>query len=88
MKTEFTRKFQQQVNACNDQKVRDRISEIIHLTQMAVSLSDIRNLKKLKGYKNYYRIRVGDYRIGIAVVEHVVIFSSFDHRSDIYKYFP
>ncbi len=31
----------------------------------APSFQDIRNLKKLKSSQNSYRIRVGDYRIGI-----------------------
>jgi mRNA interferase RelE/StbE len=27
--------------------------------------ADIKNLKKLQGYENAYRIKVGDYRIGV-----------------------
>jgi len=27
------------------------------------------NVKKMKGYQNYYRIRLGDYRIGFEVKE-------------------
>lgn len=46
------------------------------------------NLKKLSGYKNSYRIGLGSYRIGIVIDDKTVIFAAFDHRSDIYKYFP
>lgn len=28
-------------------------------------LSEIKNIKKLQGYELYYRIRIGDYRIGL-----------------------
>ncbi|MEE3716778.1 hypothetical protein V2H45_08470 [Tumidithrix elongata RA019] len=28
-------------------------------------LADLKNLKKLQGYENAYRIKVGDYRIGV-----------------------
>ncbi|MCF8308850.1 MAG: type II toxin-antitoxin system RelE/ParE family toxin [Bacteroidales bacterium] len=46
------------------------------------------NLKKLKGYKDYYRIRLSDYRIGIQIKDDTVFFVVFGHRKDIYKKFP
>ena len=45
-------------------------------------------LEKLKSYKTFYRIRAGDYRIGIEIVNDKIIFTRFLHRKDIYKYFP
>jgi len=47
------------------------------------------NIKKMKGYHNYYRIRAGDYRIGREVkkAKHV-IFDRVKSRNDIYKLFP
>ena len=51
-------------------------------------LSQIKNLKKLLGYDNYYRIRLGDYRIGIKIENDIVYFVTFEHRKDIYKSFP
>jgi mRNA-degrading endonuclease RelE of RelBE toxin-antitoxin system len=52
------------------------------------SLEEIRNLKKLIGYKNAYRIRVGDYRIGFIFDRETIIFYRVVHRKDIYRYFP
>ena len=47
------------------------------------------NTKKMKGYQNYYRIRVGDYRIGCEAKEAKrVIFYRVKSRNDIYKLFP
>jgi mRNA interferase RelE/StbE len=48
---------------------------------------DIPNLRKLKGYKYYYRIRFGDYRAGIRIENDVLIFERLLHRKDIYKFF-
>ncbi len=42
----------------------------------------------MKGSRNYYRIRIGDYRAGIIVEGLTVEFIRFLHRKDIYKYFP
>ena len=88
MEIEVTRKFQKQVADCNDQRVKSEIRKIIELAENAKSVSEIRNLKKLKGHKNFFRIRLGDYRIGIQAIETKVIFAAFDRRSNIYKNFP
>lgn len=53
-----------------------------------LTLSDISNLKKLKGEENIYRIRVGDYRIGVVIDKDTVVFERVLHRKDIYRYFP
>ena len=65
-----------------------RTKEVIELVEQAGSLTDIPNLKKLKGGGNYFRLRVGDYRFGIALVNDAVVFVRFLDRKDIYKYFP
>lgn len=44
-------------------------------------------LQKLSGTPNYYRIRVGDYRIGPALEDDMVVFVRCLHRKDIYRYF-
>jgi mRNA-degrading endonuclease RelE of RelBE toxin-antitoxin system len=52
------------------------------------NVAEITNLKKLKGYENAYRIRIGDYRIGIIYDGEIVIFQRVLHRKNIYRYFP
>ncbi|WP_374754821.1 type II toxin-antitoxin system RelE family toxin [Dyadobacter psychrophilus] len=44
--------------------------------------------KKLKGFSNAYRIRIGDYRVGIFVENNIVELARIAHRKDIYKVFP
>ena len=52
------------------------------------NLKDIPNLKKLSGYKNVYRIRVGEYRIGLYVEEDTIVFARILPRKEIYRFFP
>ncbi len=52
------------------------------------TLSNIKNLKKLKGYDLFYRIRVDDYRIGLKADERTLVFERVLHRKDIYNLFP
>jgi mRNA interferase RelE/StbE len=52
------------------------------------SFEEIPNVTKLKGYENAYRIRVGDYRIGIIFDGEILMFQRVLHRKEIYRYFP
>ncbi len=49
---------------------------------------EIRNVKKLKGFRSAYRVRVGDYRIGVFVDGNYVDFVRVLHRREIYRFFP
>ncbi len=68
--------------------IKIEIVRIIELIEIAASLQELPNLKKLKGYSNYYRIRIGQYRMGIALVEDAVVLSRFLHRKEVYRFFP
>ena len=45
-------------------------------------------LKKLSGHPEAYRIRVGDYRLGIFYSDEIITIARFLKRNDIYKLFP
>jgi hypothetical protein len=45
-----------------DASVQERVKKLIGRVESARSLSEIPNLKKLRGEGAYYRVRVGDYR--------------------------
>jgi mRNA interferase RelE/StbE len=65
-----------------------RVREVIEAAEKADSLTELPNLKKLKGGGNYFRVRIGDYRIGVALVDETVVFVRFLNRKDVYKHFP
>ncbi len=71
-----------------DESLRRRIKEAIEKVEAAETLRELPNLTKLSGTSGFYRIRVGDYRIGIAVEGDEVEFVRCLHRRDIYRYFP
>ena len=88
MNTVFLKQFYKDLDKVKDQNVKDCIAKIIINVEEANSLRDIKNLKKLKGYKTVFRIKTGDYRIGIIIEKDIVEFVRFVHRKDIYKRFP
>jgi len=56
--------------------------------EKAQSPQTILNLKKLRGGRDYYRIKIGDYRIGLIIKNDLVIFVRCLDRKEIYRFFP
>lgn len=88
MDIEFRESFLKDVNHINEKGVKKKIAAVITESKAASSLSDVRNVKKMEGSENYYRIRIGDYRMGFRLQEKTLIFLRCLHRKDIYRYFP
>ena len=80
--------FQKDVRKLNNRAINSKIASAIGNVQMADNVHQIRNLKKLKGTTSSYRVKIGDYRLGIIIHESSVEFIRCLHRKDIYKYFP
>jgi mRNA interferase RelE/StbE len=88
LKTQFKKSFLKDIEALGNPAIRKRIRKAIAQVEQAPTLSQVENLKKLKGAEQYYRIRVGDYRIGLVYREDSLIFVRCLHRRDIYRYIP
>ncbi len=88
MKVEFKKSFLKELKKLRNKHLKDSIVGCITQAESAQNVSQIKNLKKLSGYDVYFRIRVGDYRIGIKIDHEIVYFVVFEHRKDIYKGFP
>lgn len=89
MKTEFRKSFLKDIKRLGkDKKLLDRIKSIILEVEDAGNLHTIANLKKLKAEGSYYRIRSGNYRLGLFIEHDTVVFVRVLHRSEIYRYFP
>lgn len=50
MKVEITKKFQKQVGNCTDNRIKSEIKEIIEKADLAKTISEIRNIKKLNSH--------------------------------------
>ena len=88
MKIKFTDFFNKELAQLKNKNLAKVIAKTILIVEQTKSITDIPNIKKLKGHKTAYRIRSGNYRIGVFIENDTVIFSVFDHRKDIYKHFP
>ncbi len=62
--------------------------ELIDKIENSATLEEILNIKKLKDYSSFFRIRILDYRVGIVFEDNIVKFVRLLHRKYIYKFFP
>lgn len=43
----------------------------------------------MQGFQSYYRVRIGDYRVGFEILpDESILFILVAHRKEIYRYFP
>ena len=84
----YLQSFLRDVKKLRDQKIQRAVAAAIEDVDAANSISEIRSLKRLSGQTDYYRIRVGDWRIGLKIVANMVTFVRCLHRREVYRYFP
>jgi mRNA interferase RelE/StbE len=80
--------FSKDIQKIEDKKLLTKIASQIEVLKNCASPDKIVGLKKLKGFKQEYRLRMGDYRIGLKIKGEDVILIRFLHRKELYKYFP
>ncbi len=84
----FRKSFEKDLSKLRDANLLQKIQAVIEEAEAAVNLIEVNNLKKLKADGNYYRIRVGNYRIGLVLNETGIVFVRVLHRKEMYRYFP
>ncbi|MCI0695130.1 type II toxin-antitoxin system RelE/ParE family toxin [candidate division KSB1 bacterium] len=88
MKVDFKKSFTRDLKKIRDKDLLQQVKEAIEEVERALNLQAVSNLKQLKGGGSYFRIKIGDYRIGLMMEDGTVVFVRFLHRKEIYRYFP
>jgi mRNA interferase RelE/StbE len=88
VKVEFRKSFEKDLEKIRDDDLLAKIKAVIEEVENAEILLDLNNTKKLKADGNYYRMRVGNYRVGFTEDEGVITFIRVLHRKEMYRYFP
>ena len=88
MRLDIRPSFNRDLRRIRDRDVRQRLTLKIQEIEAASNFTQMTDVLKMQGYDIHYRIRVGNYRLGIAVEGDVVILLRFGHRRDFYRGFP
>lgn len=88
MEIRIDKSFEKDIKKIRQPDIRKKVAILIEKVQEIPSFQELSDTKKIKGFSRYYRIRLGDYRIGVELEDDQCIFLRVLHRKDIYKYFP
>ncbi|MDY6990469.1 MAG: type II toxin-antitoxin system RelE/ParE family toxin [Thermodesulfobacteriota bacterium] len=67
MKVAFRKSFERDLRRIKDRSTLDRVKLVVEQVEEVSNLAEIRNVKKLTGTVGFFRIRIGQHRIGISL---------------------
>ena len=76
MNTPFKESFLKDLRAIKDRDLLARVNEIIQTVEKVQTPQEIPTPKKLRGERNYFRIRIGDYKLGLKIEGQLVTLES------------
>ena len=89
MKVIYKQSFYKDIKNIKEKWVKEKLGLLIEKLKTTNSLTEMTNLKPILGnQKGFYRIRVGDYRLGLKLENDEIILIHFMHRREIYRHFP
>lgn len=88
MKVVFLNSFKKDLQKLTNTKLKEQIKAVIVATEAAENISQLKNIKKMKGHPFAFRVRIGDYRLGFYLEQNTIVLTRFLKRNDIYKVFP
>jgi mRNA interferase RelE/StbE len=88
LKVELLESFIEDLEQIGDQGLTRRIIALIDEIEVAKTLLEISHVKKLKGRKTDFRIRVGDHRLGFRLQAGAIVLVRCLPRKDFYRSFP
>ena len=65
MKILIDKSFVKDVDKVTDKKLLRNLNKLIIKLENSNSLIELSNVKKIKGYDSFFRIRIGNYRLGL-----------------------
>ncbi|MBF0472132.1 MAG: type II toxin-antitoxin system mRNA interferase toxin, RelE/StbE family [Nitrospirae bacterium] len=88
MNIKIEKSFDKDIDKIDNKKILLNLKDVITKIKNVKNQFGLSDIKKITGYQSYYRIRIGDYRLGVEIIDEEIILLRFLHRKDIYKFFP
>ena len=88
MEVSFKESFERDLRSIGNKKIFARVRAAVGKVEGAEHILQVPGVKKIHGTQGYFRLKLGEYRLGIAVEGRKAAFVRILHRKDIYRYFP
>ncbi|MGZ4969436.1 MAG: type II toxin-antitoxin system RelE family toxin [Methylobacter sp.] len=88
MKVEYSKKFLKELAAVPSD-IRSKIENFVFDELVSTtSIYEMGKVEKMKGYDGFYKVRFGNYRLGLILKNETITVKTVMHRREIYKFFP
>ena len=88
MEVEFRGSFTRDLRRIQSTQVRQRVLRKLEELEAALAIEEVSGIRRLTADGRHYRIRIGDYRLGITMEGDVCVLVRFLHRREIYRVYP
>ena len=88
MNVEYRKHFLKELAKIPSSHRTDIENFIFHDLPSFKSLSECKKIERMKGYPGFYKVRFGDYRVGLHIEGDTLVLERVLHRKEIYRYFP
>ena len=88
MEISYDARFNRDMRQIRNATMTCRVEQVIKELKAGSNITEIRGVRKLRAEGRHYRIRIGNYRLGITMAGDTVILARFLPRSEIYRHFP
>jgi mRNA interferase RelE/StbE len=88
-KVEYTKRFLKELSEL-PKEIQAQAEDIVFGELLAANPFSLGYLERMTGYPGKYKIRIGNFRIGITIDKQnsSIICQRIAHRKDIYRIFP
>ncbi|KOR32111.1 hypothetical protein TI05_09340 [Achromatium sp. WMS3] len=88
MQIEYKKKFLKELAKLPDKDSKPIEDFVFEKLPTYETLGEVGKIEKIQGYKNYFKMRFGDYRLGLKIDNQIVYIMTVKHRKEIYRFFP
>ena len=88
MNVRFKRRFLKELAKVPASPRKEVETFVFEKLPAAKTLSELENLEAMKGYHGFYKVRFGDWRLGLRFEKDTLSVERILHRKEIYRYFP
>ena len=89
MKLEPSPGFIRDLRRVRDPNLQHRVGQAIAALEAATSFTEVSGIRRITSASGrHYRIRIGNYRLGITIEDNVTVLATFGHRREFYRRFP
>ncbi len=88
MEVKYSKKFLKQLAAVPSD-IQSKIESFVFDELVSTSsIYEMGKVEKMKGYDGFYKVRFGNYRLGLVLENEIITVKAVMHRREIYKFFP